>query len=162
MTRNQEVFSEAVYDKKVCLILSRRSEFFLESIYKVGRIGEKTPQTTRPSLSEYSVPEIDFRYTEPLSLSCPLGNGFPSSYLITFFQSCFIPPQLRKNHSVCRESDLNTEIQNIRKLTKYLKWWRLYHSINVCIRYTCLHFLVIPYLHKQNRRITKKQKRNLF
>ena len=77
MTRNQAVFSEAVYVKKVCLILiSRRIEFVLESIYIVGRVGETTPQSTRPSFSEYSVPEIDFRYTESLSSSCPLGNGF--------------------------------------------------------------------------------------
>ena len=61
MTRNQAVFSEAVYVKKVCLILSRRIEFVLESIYIVGRVGETTPQSTRPSFSEYSVPEIDFR-----------------------------------------------------------------------------------------------------
>lgn len=76
MTRNQAVFSEAVYVKKVCLILSRRIEFVLESIYIVGRVGETTPQTTRPSFSEYSVPEIDFRYTESLSSSCPWAMVF--------------------------------------------------------------------------------------
>lgn len=76
MTRNQAVFSEAVYVKKVCLILSRRIEFVLESIYIVGRVGETTPQTIRPSFSEYSVPEIDFRYTESLLFKLPFGQWF--------------------------------------------------------------------------------------
>lgn len=145
MTRNQAVFSEAVYVKKVCLILiSRRIEFFLESIYIVGRVGETTPQSTRPSFSEYSVPEIDFRYTESLSSGCPLGDGFFSSYLITFFQSCLIPPQLsRKNYSVCRAIKYWNKKYSKIKLTKNLTWWCLYHAINVCTRYTCLHFVVI-------------------